>query len=54
MPDIPTTFFSLETWFSYYVHKMKHDGHSMIILLNMVAMVRSWQDRDHEMTMIMG
>ena len=44
--------FSLETWFSYYVHDMKHDGHSMIILWNMVAMVRSWQDHDHEMTMI--
>ena len=44
--------FSLETWFSYYVHDMKHDGHSMIILWNMVDMVRSWQDHDHEMTMI--
>ena len=44
--------FSLETWFSYYVHDMKHDGHSMIILWNMAAMVRSWQDHDHEMTMI--
>ena len=31
---------------------MKHDDHSMIILWNMVAMVRSWHDDDHGMAMI--
>ena len=35
-----------------YVHYMKHDGHSMIILWNMVAMVRSWQG--HCMVSMLG
>ena len=44
MSDNLTAFFS---W-----NNMKHDGHSMLILWNMVAMVRSRQDHDHGMTMI--